>query len=224
MLLDNILIIFVKYPRPGFVKTRLAKTIGEEKAALLYRLFVEAISERTKDISFKRFVFYHPSEEKELVRDWLGNGFKFYPQKGDTLGERLSNAFRFTFGRGAQRVIAIGTDSPSIDKTVILNAFEELKDTQCVLGPSLDGGYYLIGLSFFKKGLFEEIRWGTSKVFEQTINRLKEMGLRYELLNKSFDIDHYKDILLLKQRLQKVLKINPAGLNPILEALDEIIS
>lgn len=218
--MDNALIIFVRYPKAGCVKTRLAKKIGREKAALLYRLFVEAIVARTKDTGFRRFIFYHPPKERQKIIDWLGGELEFYPQEGNALGKRLANAFQLAFKIGAKKIVAIGTDSPTIDKGAVLKAFQRLKGTQCVIGPSLDGGYYLIGLSFFKEDIFKYIRWGTNKVFGQTMNRLKKGNIRVELLDESFDIDRYKDILLLKKRLKKELYVNPTGLNPILTALD----
>ncbi|MBI3008198.1 MAG: DUF2064 domain-containing protein, partial [Candidatus Omnitrophica bacterium] len=111
MSLNNVLIIFVKYPEPGFVKTRLAEKIGKDKAAFLYRVFVEAILARTEDIGFRRIIFCHPPEKSQGFRDWLGDN-EVYLQEGDTLGERLSNAFEVTFKNGARRVVTIGTDSP----------------------------------------------------------------------------------------------------------------
>lgn len=222
MLLDDVLIIFVRYPQPGMVKTRLAKEIGNKKAALLHRLFVEAILMRTNDTDFARFVFYYPPEKREAIRNWLGQDLVIYPQEGDTLGERLSNAFKFTFKKGAKKVVAIGTDSPTIDRKVIKDAFRLLKNMKCVLGPALDGGYYLIGLSSFLEGLFKRISWGTGRVLEQTRDRLKRLSANYSLLDKSFDVDSYRDIFLLKYGLQNALKKNPVGLGPIISVLDEI--
>lgn len=224
---DNALIIFIKYPKGGLVKTRLAKEIGKEKAAFLYRLFVEAILERTKDRSFMRLVFYTPAKRIRKIISWLGpkldlSSYAFYPQKGKTLGERLSNAFRFSFKKGAKRVVAIGTDMPTIDKKVILDTFKALEDKPCILGPASDGGYYLIGLSILQEGVFKGISWGTKHVFRQTINKLDQIKMPYHLLDKSFDIDTYEDLLLLRQKLRKETSVNPYALSPILNALNEI--
>lgn len=222
MLLDNVLLIFLKYPRLGTVKTRLAKDIGKEKATLLYRLFIEAILTRTKDRNFLRFIFYTPREDKDKIENWIGYDLNIFPQKGIDLGERLSSAFKFTFEKGAKKVIAIGTDSPTIDKNIIQAAFENLKNRQCVLGPTSDGGYYLIGLSIYKQEIFKEIDWGTKKVFEQTKDRLKRSHISYGLLNESFDVDSINDLFILKQSLQEINKIEPGALDPILMALQGI--
>ena len=218
---DNRLIIFIKYPEPGFVKTRLAKDIGEEKAAFLYRLFVEAILARTQDDGFERVIFYSPSEKKDEIMDWICPDMLFYPQKGKDLGERLSNAFSLVFNKGAKRVLAIGSDSPTIDNNIILRAFRELRNKQCVIGPSQDGGYYLFGLSSFYKEVFQGIEWSTEKVFEETIDILKRSKFNFSILDKNFDVDKTEDIDFLKKKLQKISKINPKGLGPLIEALSE---
>lgn len=217
--LNNVLIIFVKYPEPGFVKTRLAEKIGKDKAAFLYRLFVEAILARTEDIGFRRIIFCHPPKKSRGFRDWLGAN-EVYFQEGDTLGERLSNAFEVTFKNGARRVITIGSDSPTIDKEVILKAFKNLENKQCVIGPAVDGGYYLIGLSRLHKEIFKDINWSTRDVFRQTKDKLNRLGLEFSILNKELDIDSFDDLMRLKDKLKSLHKINPVGLTPLLNSLD----
>ena len=197
MLLENILIIFVKYPQAGFVKTRLAKDIGKEEAVLLYRRFVEIILKRTDDMSFNRFIFYSPARKGRQIQKWLGYGLTTFAQKGNNLGERLSNAVGSTFRKGSKKVVVIGSDSPTIDKKIILKAFKELENKDCVIGPSLDGGYYLLGLSSFNREIFKDISWSTNKVFKQTINKLKKLRLRFNLLEQLSDVDNLKDLLRL---------------------------
>lgn len=217
--LNNVLIIFVKYPEPGFVKTRLAEKIGKDKAAYLYRLFVEAIVARTDDIGFRRIIFCHPPEKSRGFKDWLGDN-EVYSQKGDTLGERLSNAFEVTFRKGASRVIAIGSDSPTIDKKLIIKTFKKLESKECVIGPALDGGYYLIGLSRLHREIFKDINWSTKDVFKETKDNLNRLRLGFSVLNKEIDIDSFDDLLVLKDRLKDAYKINPIGLTPLLNFLD----
>lgn len=199
MLLENALIIFLKYPEPGKVKTRLAQEVGAEKAAGLYRLFAEAVLRQTVDKNYKRFVFYFPPENRDKIINWIGSGPEFYPQTGNNLGERLVDAFNRIFQRGAKRVVVIGTDSPQIDSGIILRAFGELGKNQCVIGPSHDGGYYLLGLSSFQKDIFQDIDWSTDKVLKQTTDRLDRPGISFSLLDKLFDIDTISDL----QRVQK---------------------
>jgi uncharacterized protein len=215
MLLDNILTTFVKYPQAGLVKTRLAKKIGDKNAALLYRLFTEAILARTKDNAFRRYIFYTPTKKKNQIKNWLGSGFGIFPQKGRGLGERLSYAFEFFFRRGAKRVIVIGTDNPLLDKNIILKSFEKLKSSQCVIGPSQDGGYYLLGLSCFYKEIFQGIDWSTDKVLRQTLRLLKKLKIKFSLLDESFDVDNMDDLINLKERLPEAIRTNSAGLIPI---------
>lgn len=216
------LIIFVKYPQAGRVKTRLAKSIGEENAARLYRALVETLLRRTQGNKFRRIIFYSPCGKEKEMRGWLGEDFIFAPQKGRGLGERLAGAFRFAFRNGATRVIAIGSDSPTLDKKLIAEAFGKLKDARCVIGPALDGGYYLIGLSSWLEGIFKGIRWSTESVLIQTIARLKQFKIRHILLGKSFDIDSYHDIILLKKKIQEASGRNPLGLKRLSCVLEEL--
>lgn len=207
---NNVLIIFVKYPQAGRVKTRLAKHIGKQKAADLYRLFTEAVLKRTKDKNFRRLIFYTPPDKEKEIKKWLGSdGLEFRPQRGRGLGERLFNAFRLALGSSsARRVAAIGTDSPLIDRKVINNAFKALETKQCVLGPALDGGYYLIGLSSFNKEVFKGIDWGTRKVFKQTIAKLRRLNISHSFLDTSFDVDTHRDVSSLKQELRDISQKN----------------
>ena len=213
MINSDILIIFVKYPTPGLVKTRLAKSIGDKKAAALYRLFVEVILKRTNAKSFTRIIFYTPVKKEERMRAWLGKKLEMFPQRGRNLGLKLTDAFAFAFKRGARRVIAIGTDSPTLNKDLITKAFSKLKKVECVIGPALDGGYYLIGLSHFNPGIFRGVRWGTNKVLEKTQDKLQKFGLEYMFLNPEPDIDSFEDLCLFKQRLSANNRTNSLGLS-----------
>lgn len=219
---DNILIIFIKDPAPGAVKTRLASSIGNARASLLYRLFVEAILARTKGKGFKRIIFYDPPEKREKIVNWIcDDNIELYAQEGDDLGKRLSNAFQATFKKGAKRVIAIGSDSPTIDRDTVLSAFGELENKQCVIGPSQDGGYYLIGLSSFYREIFQGIGWSTERVFDETLNAFKRFKLSFTVLDENFDVDRAEDLVFLKGKLQEASKTNPKGLNPLIKALSE---
>ena len=219
---NNVLIIFVKYPQPGRVKTRLAKDIGKQNAADLYRLFTEALLERTEGKNYRRILFYTPPDKENRIKKWLaGNGLEFHPQKGKDLGERLYSSFSYSFAASAQRVVTIGTDCPMIDKEIINSAFAALESKHCVLGPSLDGGYYLVGLSLLKEDIFKGICWGTKKVFSQTLHKLRATKMNYHILKPLFDIDTYQDAALLKEKLERMRMI-PAGLEPLLGRLRKL--
>lgn len=223
MLSKDTLILFLKNPDPGFVKKRLAKDIGKDNASFLYRLFVEAILKRTEPGRFKRMIFYTPSAKKKEIQNWIGRKITMYPQKGKNLGSRLSYAFRLAFQKGAKRVVAIGTDMPLIDNKIIRSAFQKLENRRCVIGPCFDGGYYLLGLSHFYRGVFQNIAWGTDRVFKQTLNILKSAKLGYCYLDKCHDIDNIEDLAAIKRRLQKMDKRKRAGLIPMVKAINKII-
>lgn len=219
---NNLLIIFVKYPQPGLVKTRLAKDAGKQNAAGLYRLFVEALLKRTEDKNYRRMLFYTPLDKESGVKKWLaGNGLEFHPQKGKDLGERLCGCFTYGFTGPAQRVVTIGTDCPMIDREIINSAFAALESKHCVLGPSLDGGYYLIGLSLLEEEIFKGICWGTKNVFNQTLRRIRATKMNYHILKPLFDIDTYQDAALLKEKLERTRRI-PTGLGPLLARLRKL--
>jgi len=220
--LERILIIFVKYPEPGCVKTRLAHSIGKDKAAFLYRMFVELLLRRTNNMSSERFIFYTPAEKREKLSSWLGGGSKLFPQRGDNLGQRMSNAVRFAFAKGAREIVIVGTDIPLLDKEVVLTAFKKLENHQCVIGPSLDGGYYLLGLSHFEGKIFQNINWGTDKVLNQTLGAVKRLGLTYSLLEERFDVDDIEDLVRLKLSLRRYKKAGSPELDFLSGRLDEL--
>ncbi|MBI4228151.1 MAG: glycosyltransferase, partial [Deltaproteobacteria bacterium] len=130
------LLIFVKYPEPGKVKTRLAKEIGARNAALLYRRMAEGIiNDLSKLIDYRKIIFFDPPERKNDFMRWLNfNGFSYIEQEGDSLGERMSNAFRHAFSLGVDKAVVIGTDCPQISTQTILKAFEKLETSDVVIG------------------------------------------------------------------------------------------
>jgi len=203
LLNKNLLIIFVKYPKEGFVKTRLAKDIGETQATRLYRSFVENIIENTKSNNYKQVFFHSPYEEKSNFKQWLGKEACLVPQEGSDLGERLINAFEWGFDSGAKKIIVIGSDAPFIGSLTINKAISALDEASCVIGPASDGGYYLLGLSQKNNEIFKNINWSTDKVYEQTISAIKSFGLSCAELDENFDVDKKNDLLLLNDALAK---------------------
>jgi rSAM/selenodomain-associated transferase 1 len=199
------LILFVKAPVPGRVKTRLVPPLTALGASQLYRDWSRAILEsarRLEDISTE--VAYEPHPDIPTPR-WLDEGEKpisYFLQEGNYLGERLLNAFRRAFSAGCKRVVIIGSDSPGLPSNYIQEAFESLGSNDCVLGPTQDGGYYLIGLS--QKAvpeLFQGISWSTQKVFSQTLEKALSLNLRFHVLPGYFDIDRPEDLQCINQCL-----------------------
>lgn len=216
---NNILAIFAKFPQAGMVKTRLSTEIGCRKVVALYRIFVETIVKNTEDKDFKRILFYAPPAQKKNFSDWLGSEIALHPQKGRELGGRLASAYRFAFAQGAGRVVVIGTDSPLIDRNIIRKAFAKLKNRDCVLGPSRDGGYYLLGLSHPCAEIFEDIEWSTKKVLKQTLKTLNTLNVSYTLLDEHFDVDTRADLIELKHSLRKLRRASSANFDLLLRVV-----
>ena len=211
---NNYLIIFIKYPEPGKVKTRLSKSIGNKNAVTLYKLFVETLLNRVtpNECNYNISVFFSPKEKQEEIKEWLGDKYKLYPQSGNNLGERISNAFNKTYDMGSKKSIIIGSDTPALKKSLILEAYELLSENDVIIGPTKDGGYYLLGLShtsnsfekFRDSSIFTGIEWSTEHVFDQTVAKLKQSSLSYKTLPEYYDIDQIEDLYLLKQEISQI--------------------
>jgi uncharacterized protein len=203
------LLIFVKYPEPGKVKTRLAKNIGLENAAVLYRKMAETIiHDLSKLTDYTKIIFFDPPERKNDVMRWLTfNGLSFIAQEGNSLGEKMLNAFSHAFSLGADKAVIIGTDCPQITTQTILRAFEKLEKSEAVIGPSYDGGYYLLGLRRFSREIFHDIDWSTNLVFDQTMKKIRDEGLQSTCLETLRDVDTVEDLsndqlLKIRKRIQ----------------------
>ena len=191
---ERTLIAFAKVPRPGRVKTRLAAAIGDTEAASLYRVMGRRVLDGVRGGDYRLVAYIDPANELARARDWLGEtGIDFKPQAGDDLGERLADAFRREFQR-ARHVCAIGTDAPAVDRRVVERAFTELSNNDLVLGPALDGGYYLIGLSGYQPELFRGVPWSTERVMAETLARARALVLRTATLEPLPDIDTVEDL------------------------------
>jgi rSAM/selenodomain-associated transferase 1 len=190
------LLVFVRVPEVGRVKTRLVGTLSEECVCQLYKCFVEDIlatlSNREYDIS----ICYDPPEGRQQMISWLGSSFSFMPQRGVSLGERMENAFTAVFSEGVEQAVLIGSDLPDLDATIIDEAFEGLKNHDLVVGPAVDGGYYLIGFNAgsFSPKIFHGIPWGTNQVFDITAALITKSNLSMHLLPKWQDIDTHDDL------------------------------
>ena len=167
------LIIFVKNPEIGRVKTRLAKTIGDEQALSIYQKLLLYTKEITKGLNADKSVYY--SEHIDNNDLWDNMLFSKHLQRGDDLGERMQNAFADAFAQGKERVIIIGSDCLELETYMIKEAFAVLENNDVVLGPAKDGGYYMIGMTAFLPTLFEDKNWSTDDLLMDTILDLKKM-------------------------------------------------
>ncbi len=198
----NCVLFFVKYPIAGRVKTRLAEQIGQDVAAGLYRNFVTDILATLKslDVNFK--IVFDPPDRRDQFQQWLSKKYSYVPQAGHDLGQKMKNAFLQAFNEGFNSVIVIGSDSPDLPKEYLEFAFHALDTKNVVIGPSSDGGYYLIGFDkeAFLPYVFENISWSSDKVLEQTIDILQQHMQRLYLLPQWYDVDTPADLKALAQR------------------------
>ena len=192
----NCILFFVKSPEQGKVKKRLAASLGETVAVKLYTSFVFDALATLNTCGVRVVVCFSPPAARKSVVAWLGHHYAYMPQRGVDLGQRMKNGFIDAFDRGFQQVIIVGSDIPDLPRNVIEEAFESLIYRDTVLGPSFDGGYYLIGFKrdTFTPLVFEGIQWGTETVVQETIDRLRTKGLSLHTLPTWNDIDTLPDL------------------------------
>jgi len=193
---DRCLLFFVKNPEKGKVKTRLAASIGDERALKLYKGFLLNILSNLNKGTFLFYLCFFPADALESLRKWLGEDYLYTPQQGEDLAERMKNGFMEAYTMGFKRVVLIGSDIPDLPLEFIEEAFTSLKEKDAVIGPSLDGGYYLIGFKdkTFSSQVFKGIPWSTERVFEQTTKILEREGLTVHFLKPLRDIDKVEDL------------------------------
>jgi hypothetical protein len=209
---DDILIVFVKEPRPGTVKTRLLPALDPESAAELYRALAEEEIRQTepRDGEYTRLLFYAPPSSPEAMSAWLP-GEKFVAQQGADLGARMSAAFEEAFRRGARRAAIIGTDVPWLTRGRVAEALGALDEHDAVLGPTTDGGYYLLALDRPRPEVFRGIAWSTPSVLASTVERASALGLRVRMLGELADIDTIADLRAHWPRLRPLLEGRAVG-------------
>jgi hypothetical protein len=193
---DRCLLFFMKYPERGRVKTRLAASMGDERALELYKRFLLNILSTLNKGTFLFYLCFYPADALESLRKWMGRDYLYMPQQGVDLGERMKNGFTEAFDSGFKRVLLIGSDIPGLPLEFIEEAFASLKEKDAVIGPSLDGGYYLIGFrdKKFSPQVFKGILWSTERVFEETMKILEREGSTIHTLKPLRDIDTIDDL------------------------------
>jgi rSAM/selenodomain-associated transferase 1 len=217
----DVLVVFVKAPRTGTVKTRLIPALGAEGAAELYRLLAEEEIRRTEpgpEGEYDRVFFYSPEGSVRELEEWLGPG-TWLPQEGADLGARMHGAFAAVFRRGARRAAVIGTDVPWVSRDLVCAAFRALDENDVVVGPARDGGYYLLALDRPRPRLFADIPWSTGSVLEATFRRAAEERLRVGRLAALRDIDTIEDLLAVRRELEPLL----VGAPRLMRLIDGIV-
>ncbi|MFK7984177.1 MAG: TIGR04282 family arsenosugar biosynthesis glycosyltransferase [Saprospiraceae bacterium] len=186
----NALIVFIKNPELGKVKTRLAKTVGAEKALAIYIALMEHTRKIAEALPVARHLFY--SKEINKKDNWTSHKFHKALQIEGDLGDKMATAFHTVFKEN-EKVVIIGSDCASLTPEIVQTAFDKLADYPFVIGPAMDGGYYLLGMNSFAPEVFKDIEWSTDAVFPTTVERIEGVGKTYHLLPTLSDIDYEED-------------------------------
>jgi rSAM/selenodomain-associated transferase 1 len=189
-------VFFVKYPEPGKVKTRLAAEIGAKKAAEIHAALAEVSYGELKKCPYDIIICFSPARKIVEMRKWLKGANAYISQKGNGLGERMSRAFKDCFAAGYSRVVLTGSDIPELNRKVIGDAFEKLRNNEAVVGPASDGGYYLIGFTAgsFKEDVFMGMNWSTLEVLDLTIKKLDGLKIGFSMVKILNDVDRKEDL------------------------------
>lgn len=204
----NAYIIFTKIPEAGFVKTRLMPDYSDQEAATLQqRMLVQLIniSEQIDDDCQVFLIYYaqdHATEKQFLAQ--LPEQIKVFSQTGETIGSKMSIAIQKVQKLGFQKVVLTGSDIPQLNGEIIKHAFEQLESSQLVIGPSLDGGYYLFGTNKLdpEPYLTADISWSTSSVYDSTLDLIKGSGVKFAVAKTLVDVDYSKDFDQVKEYLE----------------------
>jgi len=201
------LIMFTRYPQPGSTKTRLIPALGEEGAASLQRKMTEFTMDTVKRLQRELICGVEvrfEGADADKMADWFGDDVTYVPQGTGDLGERMARAFSEAFAAEAKEAVIIGTDCPDLSKNTLREAFKALDDSDLVVGPAYDGGYYLIGLNASARDralpkLFSGPTWGTGTVLETTLSLAERLGLSVKQLPQLRDVDYPEDLAVWKR-------------------------
>ena len=199
----NLLLVFTRNPELGKVKTRLAKTIGDQKALDIYKLLLHYTKKTIQNINCDKAVYYSDAIQENDI--WENSIFLKKLQNGKNLGYRMYNAFKNAFHKDYKKVVIIGTDIFELKSKQINEAFKALDKHEVVIGPAKDGGYYLLGLKKLHPEIFKNKKWGTETIFQETMQGLNNVDVH--LLVELNDIDTYDD-LKQHQELLKHIQLN----------------
>ncbi|MFN6558368.1 MAG: TIGR04282 family arsenosugar biosynthesis glycosyltransferase [Nostoc sp. ChiSLP01] len=196
------LIIFTRYPEPGKTKTRLIPVLGSVGAANLQHQMAEhtilQVKQLQKVIDISVTVWYAGGDLR-LMQKWLGLDLVYQPQGEGDLGLRMARSLLQAFQSGAEKAIIIGTDCPGLNAQILAIAFDKLRAFDLVLGPAMDGGYYLIGLRQPIPELFANIEWGSAQVFQRTVEIAQKLNLSHMDLVSLADVDRPEDLSIWEQ-------------------------
>ena len=197
-------LVFLRAPRPGRVKTRLEPCLSRPDVAALYRAFVEDLLATLDAAAVPVEIRFCPADAEAEIRRWLGSGRRYRAQSGQDLGQRMARAFADVFSRGIDQALIVGSDLPDLPGERIDQAFSRLASADAVVGPGTDGGYYLIGFRArgFVPDLFSGIDWGEERVLAQTLEKMNRFGIDCAHLPPWSDVDDPHDLAVLAERLR----------------------
>lgn len=202
--------VFAKYWRPGAVKTRLGEAIGNERASELYRIFLATTCRRFEAIGDRRVLAFTPAERRADFEGLAGQVWVTESQSSGDLGCRMRDYFAAAFEKGADRVVLIGSDTPTLPLGFVEQAFELLAEHPVVLGPSDDGGYYLVGASGDVPPIFSGITWSSPDVWSQTTRLLDKACCAFGTLPQWYDVDDQGTLDRLYNELSETHGHDPA--------------
>ncbi len=190
--MKSALIIFVRNPVLGKVKSRLAATLGNEKALAIYKALLAHTRNISLDLPVDKFIFYEDFVNQDDL--WQNNIYNKFLQEGDDLGCRMKNAFQSLFEKKYEKIIIIGSDCYELSTGIIIEAYNLLSENDVVAGPASDGGYYLLGMKNFIPSLFDNKNWSSDTVYFDTINQIKALQYKFSSLDLLNDVDVESDI------------------------------
>jgi uncharacterized protein len=188
----ELLIVFVKNPVLGKVKSRLAVAIGDQRALAVYKILLHHTMRIAENLECDKIVYY--SDFVPEKDEWLSAGFGQGLQVGRDLGQRMEHAFENGFRAGYSHIVIIGSDCFELTQCHLVTAFENLENSNVVVGPAADGGYYLLGMTKLYDKLFKNKKWSSDSVYRDTIENLNDSNIAFYLLEKLNDIDTESDL------------------------------
>lgn len=187
------IIVFIKNPELGKVKTRLARTIGDDHALKIYKYLLQYTKDVVKNVSADQLFLFHGGKLIDSNKWSILNCDNRLQNEGD-LGVKMDSAFRYVFSKGFDKAVLIGSDCLEIKLEHIESSFSKLERADIVIGPAEDGGYYLLGMNKYNSSLFRNMPWSTNNLLEKTIEVAIAECLNYKLLPVLSDVDYIEDL------------------------------
>ena len=197
--MNNQLIVFLRKPVRGEVKTRLASGIGQDQALSVYKWLISITLDAAKKVNAEIHLFLDRTDKEFNVPD----SFSIHVQDGSDLGERMMNSFKSLSGNGEKNTIIIGSDCPEMHEDILDEAYMKLSEKDLVVGPAVDGGFYLLGMKKAHTGLFDGIVWGGENVFDRLVSNARLLNLSFTVLGHKRDIDEASDFTLFKDQYEQ---------------------